>query len=253
MTIATGRLLASTLYLARKIDIDLPLICNDGVQIHDLREGKDIYFDPIPPATAEKIFSILREYPVKLQFFLRDKKFYFGQQYRPELLKRYLRVSKYNPVSLWNYLRDFYFIPHQVIPASASSITDYLREEGPAKISFNGREEHIKEIREFLQKEIADKLDFTSGVPGWIDIMKKGNSKGEAVKLLAGMYGIDRKEIIAAGDNYNDLEMLEFAGLGIAINSAPQAVKDAADITVGCPDNNGLAEFLEIQVLERGA
>ncbi|MEC9488522.1 MAG: HAD family hydrolase [Halanaerobium sp.] len=249
VTIATGRVLASTRHLARKLAIDLPVICNDGVQIHDWQEGRDIYFDPISPPIAAKAFSIIRKYPVRMQLFLQDKKLYYGIKYRPRMLKHYLRVTGLNPRSLWNHLRDFYFIPHQVMPATASSLGEYLQEQGPAKITFNARDNDREEIIVRLEEEIAGGLSFTSGVAGWLDILKEGNSKWSAIKQLAEMYNIREEEIITAGDNYNDLEMLKYAGLGIAMETAPAAVKEIADVVVPAPEEDGLAEYLESLLL----
>ncbi len=82
-----------------------------------------------------------------------------------------------------------------------------------------------------------------------LEVMNKGVTKGNAVKILAQMYGIDRKEIIAIGDNENDMSMIEYAGLGIAMGNAEEALKNAADYITGDYQKDGVAEAIERFIL----
>lgn len=70
-------------------------------------------------------------------------------------------------------------------------------------------------------------------------------SKGEALKALASQLGIDRSQVCAIGDNGNDISMLEFAGLGVAMGNAIESAKEKADFIIGSNDEEGVAEFLE--------
>jgi hydroxymethylpyrimidine pyrophosphatase-like HAD family hydrolase len=56
--------------------------------------------------------------------------------------------------------------------------------------------------------------------------------------------GIDREEIIAIGDNENDISMIEFAGLGVAVGNAELCLKEKADLVIESNDNQGVAKFL---------
>jgi hydroxymethylpyrimidine pyrophosphatase-like HAD family hydrolase len=71
------------------------------------------------------------------------------------------------------------------------------------------------------------------------------------MERLGELYGIDRSEMIAVGDGYNDLSMLEYAGLGAAMGNAPQDVKNKADIVVPSNDDNGVAYLIEKYILQQ--
>ena len=78
-----------------------------------------------------------------------------------------------------------------------------------------------------------------------LDIMAEGVTKGNALKDLAEILKIKREEIIAIGDNHNDISMLEYAGYAIAVGNAEQAVKDIADLVTATNDEDGVAKALK--------
>ncbi|WP_442601349.1 Cof-type HAD-IIB family hydrolase [Paenibacillus sp. KN14-4R] len=79
----------------------------------------------------------------------------------------------------------------------------------------------------------------------FIDFMHKEATKGHALKALAASWNIPREQILAIGNYYNDIEMLEFAGLGIAMDNSPEGVKEAADAVTLSNNEDGVAVALE--------
>ena len=86
---------------------------------------------------------------------------------------------------------------------------------------------------------------------GWwaVDFTADGVHKGAAAQILADRMGINTKEFIAAGDSFNDLPMLEIAGLRIAMDAAPAAMKEIADYVAPPVEEDGLAVAIEEVVL----
>jgi len=82
-----------------------------------------------------------------------------------------------------------------------------------------------------------------------LEVMNKGINKGNAIRILAEIYGINREEIIAIGDNENDISMIEYAGLGIAMGNAVDTLKERADYITGNYDEDGVAQAIEKFVL----
>ncbi|WP_206098930.1 Cof-type HAD-IIB family hydrolase [Paenibacillus nanensis] len=85
----------------------------------------------------------------------------------------------------------------------------------------------------------------------FIDVQNPDASKGTALRRLAAEIGIGREKILAIGNYYNDISMLEFAGLGIAMSNSPDAVKDAADLTAGSNNEGGVAAALRTHAWTR--
>lgn len=101
--------------------------------------------------------------------------------------------------------------------------------------------------QEFI--EMAHDLGLTGcsyfiGWSAWLDIVPEGVNKGTALADIAAGYGIDRSDILAMGDGRNDLEMLTWAGRGVALGDAPIEVKDIADHVTGRFDDGGTVEEL---------
>lgn len=83
----------------------------------------------------------------------------------------------------------------------------------------------------------------------WYKFTKKSATKANAILLLCNACGICAQEIIAFGDDYADIEMLKICGLGVAPDNAIQEVKKIADVIVGDNDSDGIAKYIEKELL----
>ena len=90
-----------------------------------------------------------------------------------------------------------------------------------------------------------DDVAVTTSISGNAEFNAAGVDKGVGLAMLRTKLGIDRMHVIAFGDNENDLEMLEGAGIGVAMGYSKQYVKDAANEVTGVIDLDGVADFLE--------
>ena len=85
----------------------------------------------------------------------------------------------------------------------------------------------------------------------YTEITKDGVNKWNALKKLAEYLEIDTKEIVAIGDNINDMEMIQNAGMGIVIGNSALANKNLDKIIVSSNDLNGVAEAIEKYILRQ--
>lgn len=89
-------------------------------------------------------------------------------------------------------------------------------------------------------------LTVCQSMPRLCDVMKEGVSKAYALQKLSESLGIMRKEIVAIGDQLNDIDLIEYAGLGIAVANAEDALKEKADIVTNSTNNeDAVAEAIE--------
>lgn len=106
----------------------------------------------------------------------------------------------------------------------------------------------LEPVAAYIDKEMPD-LMYVHSEPGTIDIMKKGVSKWNGIAALAELLGIERKDIITAGNYYNDIEMIEKAGTGIAVANAVDRVKEAADyVTEHDNNHDAAAEIIDLML-----
>jgi hydroxymethylpyrimidine pyrophosphatase-like HAD family hydrolase len=108
------------------------------------------------------------------------------------------------------------------------------------------RDPHSSE-EEFL--ELAEKLglhgtNYFIGWTAWLDIAPEGVSKASALVGVAEQLGIQQRDVLAIGDGRNDIEMLQWAGRGVAMGQAPLEVQEAADDVTDTVADDGVAREL---------
>lgn len=113
------------------------------------------------------------------------------------------------------------------------------------KIVFLCSGSEIHDVKKILFDKYGNSFEITSSVSNRVELVPKGVSKLRAIKMIASHYGIKQNEIIAVGDGENDIEMISYAGYGIAMKNAGRLLKEQADIITEEDNNNdGLAKAL---------
>ena len=87
-------------------------------------------------------------------------------------------------------------------------------------------------------------VDYAIGFTAWLDIMPEGVSKASGLATVCEKLGLSRNDVMAVGDGHNDMEMLAWAGLGVAMGQAPWDVKEVADAVCESVDDDGVALLL---------
>lgn len=109
--------------------------------------------------------------------------------------------------------------------------------------------ELAKEHVELLQERYGDKASIYRSEPFFIEVMAKGIDKAAALEQLRNVLHIDQKDIVACGDGFNDLPMIRYAGVGVAMANAQPEVKEAADYITLSNDEDGVAAVVEKFIL----
>lgn len=105
--------------------------------------------------------------------------------------------------------------------------------------------------RQMLVERFGSRLTVTQAVPEYVELFAPQASKGAGLLWLLRHLGVDAQAVLAVGDGDNDLEMLELAGVGVAVGNARPGVKAAADFVVSDHEDGGVAEALERFVLRK--
>lgn len=118
------------------------------------------------------------------------------------------------------------------------------------KIMFVDPEEKLNKVIEALPKDLYEKYTIVRSAPFFLEFLNKKVNKGYGVKLLAEKLGISRNEIICIGDAENDIHMIEFAGLGVAMGNAFPEVKKIANYVTKTNEEDGVAHVIKKFVLK---
>jgi len=106
----------------------------------------------------------------------------------------------------------------------------------------------VEEVRKLLQNFEGVKVNTTGFA---IHIHNSGINKGSALEVACSLLNVDLEEIVAIGDSENDIEMIEKAGMGVAVKNASSKLRDRADITLEEGGGEGFYEFME-DLVSRG-
>lgn len=112
------------------------------------------------------------------------------------------------------------------------------------KCLMSGEPELIAELEIKLKKHYNKLLNVFRSEPFFLEVMPKGIDKAQSLlKLLSGL-GLTNEEMICCGDGFNDISMIETAGLGVAMENANDTVKAAADYITSSNDDNGIVKVI---------
>ena len=148
-------------------------------------------------------------------------------------------------------VNDYTFVESEVSKAEMITCDDFL---GAVKFDFNkillaGEPMELDQYQAVLRKRYDGLLDIYKSAPYFLEIMPLGISKGSMLPLLLEHLGVDREELIAFGDNYNDMTMIGYAGMGVAMGNGEDEVKKIANYVCESNDEDGIAKTLEKYVL----
>jgi Cof subfamily protein (haloacid dehalogenase superfamily) len=239
LTLATGRRLHNAIPVAQELNIDAPLILANGTVIVDPLHRETLFHQPLPPAVIEQVLPLVQEHGVWNRLYRHafdGHETYYDSL--PEASEAWLFASK-----------DPERGKHG--PYAYDSL-DFE----PVNIALLDREDKIKplierfnEIREKLPFELLVHHDF----PGYllVEFSHHECTKASGIGFLAEQWGIQPDEVIAVGDNVNDLEMIQFAGLGVAMGNAVEELKAIADVIAPSNEENGVAWIIEKYLLNQ--
>lgn len=204
---------------------EFPVASLNGSYITSLNEV--IFTSSIPQQTVDSIHELIGGYRATMLY-------YSGLQWFSEI-----KNSATDKEQL--------ITPVQVITMPYADLQKRWKEENISmnKLMAVGTEANIRNLQSRLMAEFGDVISAYTSKPTYLEIMPKSASKAEAARFMLNMYNISREESIALGDNYNDKEMLIFAGKGIAMGNAPEEIKAAADDITDTNQHDGVRKALE--------
>ena len=237
VVVATGRIYTSALYYAKLLGISTPIIASNGAIIREEMTDDTIYECLLQEEAMLKMISLSREMGLFCHLFSRDTIY----------TEKLVNIS--NRYTEWN---QFMAEKDQVqikLLESFDQMTSDERKEIFKAVVVDDDAGKLQKIREEIEK--TGIVSASQSLIDNLEVMNKEVSKGNAVKRLAERYGIKPEEIITIGDNENDISMIEYAGLGVAMGNGAQCLKDKADYITGDYMEDGVAQVVERFILEK--
>jgi hypothetical protein len=239
IVIVTGRRYHSARWTIDAIPCDFHVIATNGALVKS-KDGETLQRHLLPVQTARKVLDATREYrPCAGVIFdrLREKQIVFEK-------------IDWNGAYIGPYLSR-----HREFVAEIAPLTDCLDTEDPLEVMFLGEcavlaramslLEGLPFANEFtLAQTVYDRRNLSM-----LDVLGRGVNKGVALAGWAAHLGIARDEVMALGDNWNDREMLEFAGLPVVMGNCVAELKSLGWPVTHSNDANGVAHAIRTYAL----
>jgi Cof subfamily protein (haloacid dehalogenase superfamily) len=223
--LVSARMPKSMAYLQKRMAIqENPIICYNGALI--LENDKELSSTMVSSENTELLNTLCQSYQIKLGLYCKDE---WCVSETSERVKKEVFNTKANPI----------------FESTEQTIERWgKRNRGPHKIMLMGTKVSMDQITQKLADGFSNYINHYRSNDTLIEIAPKSVSKLSAIKsLLKPNESLD--EVIAFGDNYNDIEMLKHVGFGVAVENARKEVKEIAKKVTLSNTEHGVAQFIK--------
>lgn len=241
IVVTTGRIYNNAEYFSNLLGVKSPVIASNGAIVREKENSNVIYECSIPDNSCLGILDALIDNKLLFHVYTTDTifcnnnltkgltQFYLNLQAKKEDMK--LKYEVIRDKQTWKKILD----------ENKNDITKF--------IAFSLKNKKIVKLRNLL--ESSDEVVCYGSGSHSLEINSKNVSKGSAVKALAEYYNIEAENIMCIGDNENDVSMIEYAGIGVAMGNAIDAVKKVADYITETNDEDGVAKAIKEIIIDK--
>ena len=224
VVIATGRMYTSALPLIKEAGIHLPSIFFDGALIRNPKTDETLHERGLGEKLTAEILDFYRFNNWYIQIYFDDK--LFVKDNNDPKCRYYESIAKIKAIPLgkdfWNFHVD-------------SSKLLGIEQDLPS----------FQKMFDLTKKNFGNRIYSVASWKTFVEMAHPDVNKGNALAILARSLGVRREDVLAIGDSGNDIEMLEWAGHGVAMGNSEDFIKDVADEVALCNDQDGAAQIIE--------
>jgi Cof subfamily protein (haloacid dehalogenase superfamily) len=222
MILVTGRMFQAVRPYAREAGITDPVICYQGAVVADPVSGKWLRHVPIPLELARETITALQDEGFHMNCYVDDE----------------LYVSEVTPGA--RAYADFQHLELHPV----GDLLAWLREP-PTKLVVIDDPEVLDGLEAKMKAQFAGRLFISKSLPYFLEFAAPEVTKGSGLQFLSEHLGFAQAHTVAFGDGENDVELLEWAAYGVAVENAHERVKAIADLICPGVDEEGVAQVLE--------
>ena len=230
-SIATGRSIPSLEHYVHLLQIDTPVILYNGGAIYDYEKREIVWHSVLSENAKEYTEDVYRKFPdIGIEILLDDQIYVVRSN---AIVKKHLDTERlsYIACGINEVPKGWFKVLFALEPSQMDEFEGYMLAKGYGDVCF---------VRSFTH---------------YFEMLPEGSSKGGALCHLAEITGSPMEKTIAIGDYFNDFEMIQNAGLGVAVANAPLELKNAAKLVVCDNDHHAVAELIHYlmnpSILER--
>ena len=222
VVLVTGRMFQSVRRYAVEAGIDDPVVCYQGAVVADPVGGRWLRHVPIPLEVARKTIAALNAEGFGLNCYVDD------ELYVAEVTPEAKRYADFQGLEL-----------HPV-----GDLLDWL-DKAPTKLVVIDDPDVLDGLKQRMLERFGGRLYISKSLPYFLEFASPDVTKAAGLEFLAEHLGFARERTLAFGDGENDIELVEWAGYGVAVENADDLVKEVADFVCPSVDDEGVAQVLE--------
>lgn len=229
VVLASGRPTFAMRAIAKELELEKFgsfILSFNGAKITNCQTGEELFSSTLSVETVHKLYEISKQEGLSALSYIDD-------EIITEARNGYTEIEA--GITGMNVIQVDSFVQTVKQP-----VVKVLMVEAPEK---------LVKVEKKLQQQLAGQLSVMRSKPFFLEFTEAGVDKGTSLHQLIQKLGIAQQEVIAMGDSYNDLAMIQFAGLGVAMGNAPDDIKKVADYITDTNMNDGVAKVVEKFIL----
>jgi Cof subfamily protein (haloacid dehalogenase superfamily) len=223
VVLATGRMFKSSLRYAKPLGLTGPIINYQGALVRDIATGDVWYRCELSVHLQKRVLALAEPKDWHVNAYV-DEVVYTARP-RPEA-DLYARVA---------------MVPYEVV----GPLSKWVRQDATKMVLVTLNPDDVPERIAELSKWMGEVARVTRSLDWFVEVVDPRVSKSGALAMVAERLAIAREEVCAIGDNLNDQDMVSWAGLGVAMGNAPDALKSAARYVTAPIQEAGVAQAIE--------
>lgn len=234
LIIVTGRHHVAIHPFYQALKLNTPAICCNGTYLYDYHGKKVLSADPLSLHQALQIIEMMNEFNLRGLMYVDDAMLW---QYPTDYVSRARRWAKSLPPAQR---------PTLIQVASLAQAAHQARAVWKFALSDDNNEKLHQFVHQVAQ---ALELECEWSWHDQVDIARRGNNKGRRLTEWVESWGGSMRDVVAFGDNHNDISMLQAAGTGVAMGNADEVVKACASVVIGDNSSDSIARFIHSRLL----
>jgi hypothetical protein len=222
VTIATGRMFRSARRFAKDLHVTLPIICYQGSLVRDPVTGATHQHEVLPTGPSQAAIQFARSAGLHVNAYINDD--LYMEADTPE--GRFYAASSDVPITFVDDL--------------AAAVT-----AGSTKLVFVMDEDRVLDAVAAMDGRFGSEVQATRSHPRFAELVRRDVNKGTALRRVAEVAGVPIEQTMGIGDNLNDLDLVQSAGIGVAMGDGDPRVRAAADWITGSYEEDGVAQAIE--------
>lgn len=226
IVLASGRPTYGIMPLARQLELDKYegyILAYNGGQIIDCKTGELMYENVLDPAVYPYLYECAKSNGFQILSY--KDEYIISENADDQYVQHEAFLNRMPSKTVENFLDVINF------PV--------------AKCLIVGDPEPLAQLEPVMKKELESKMNVFRSEPFFLELVPKGIDKARCLAVLLEELGMTPDEMMACGDGFNDLSMIEYAGLGVAMDNAQEVVRQAANYITLSNEEDGVAHAVE--------